>query len=131
MGYRHTIKDIMEVAGHKAMPGWIGDQWEAVDEASIVTGGVPDGVYSRGPRKGQPRLGKWLPGTKKKMIVTDAEMDLSAKFYESESGKCYNCKGTGQEYYGWSRESGEMLRTCQRCGGSGNVPAIEEETQDG
>lgn len=127
MGYRHTIKDVMQVASQKAtVPGWVGDQWQAARAASIVTGGVPDGVYSRGPRKGQPRLNKWIPGTKEKIVVTDAEMNAYAMVYESDHGKCYNCKGTGQEYYGWSRKTGNMLRTCTRCGGSGQAPRREE-----
>jgi DnaJ-class molecular chaperone len=68
--------------------------------------------------------------TIKDIIVTDAEMDLSAKFYESEEGKCYCCKGTGQEYYGWSRKNGKMLRTCTRCGGSGRTPNVQEEDNE-
>jgi hypothetical protein len=118
MTHNFTIRDIKEAAEAKVgIEGWKAYSWEPCDEDSIVTGDVPDGVYRSGKRKGQPRY----KGPGRKVIVTRAELQAKAIAYEAETGKCWDCKGTGQAWGGWSKADGPRYRTCSRCSGTGMV----------
>lgn len=124
MSYQHSIGDAMNVAKDKSgMHGWHVATWKAADGGdSIVTGLVPDGVYLRGPRKGEPRLDRAKDGTRRTIVVTIAELDAAAKAYEQSTGKCYHCKGNGQKSASWSATHGTRYCQCQQCGGSGDAP---------
>jgi hypothetical protein len=113
-----SLNDIMSLAEIKSgIPGWKAFQWQAAGSDSIVTGSVPVGAYSRGPRKGQPKFKG--PGTM--VVVTRAEKMAAATAYEAEAGHCWNCKGTGQVVRSISVAEGTTYRSCTRCGGSGRV----------
>ena len=121
----HTLKDIFEAAEDKVgIEGWKAFRWEDCDGDGILTGCVPNGVYRSGPRKGRPRF----LGPDRRVIVTKAELDERATRYEADTGNCWNCKGSGQECYGWKQGEGNIYRTCGRCGGSGKSP---EEGENG
>jgi hypothetical protein len=118
MKHGFSINDCMEAAEAKVgIEGWKAYQWEDCDDDSIVTGSVPDGVYSKGPRKGKPRF----VGKGKRVIITRVELEARAIAYEAETGKCWDCKGTGQTWAGWSRTEGTKYRECQRCAGTGEA----------
>lgn len=122
MNYRTSIHDAMELAAKKvAVEGWQGYVWEAMEGWHLITGEVPDGVYTRGPKKGKPRFRS--PGSqhKKKVVVSDTELQQAAAAYEAETGKCWDCKGSGQEWASWSAAEGTKYRTCKRCGGDGKA----------
>lgn len=119
MPNKFSISDCMEAAEAKVgIDGWKAYRWEDCDGDSIVTGDVPDGVYRSGPRKGRPRF----KGPGRRVIVTKAELQAKAAVYETETGKCWDCKGTGQVWAGWSKADGTRYRDCPRCNATGNAP---------
>lgn len=121
-----SIQDIMQVAEAKTeIPGWIAYEWQAMEGGSIVVGCVPDGVYTRGPRKGTPRLDTKGCTHRIAMVVALSEMEDRAHKYEAESGRCWNCKGEGKVWSSWSAESGTRFRSCDRCGATGKAPETE------
>jgi hypothetical protein len=85
-----------------------------------VTGAVPVGFYSRGPRKGRT---KW-PANKDCQVFqfTPAQLDDVMLAWEAETGNCFTCGGDGQEQFGWSKAEGRRYRQCSRCGGTGKAP---------
>jgi hypothetical protein len=118
MNYKFSIGDIMCFAEKKTgIPGWKAVNWERVGNDSIVEGCVPEGVYRSGRRKGQPRF----IGPKSKVVVTQAELENTASEYEGETGKCWDCHGTGRVVTGWSEPDGTRYATCSRCGGKGEA----------
>ena len=58
----------------------------------------------------------------RRVIVTKAELQAKAAVYETETGKCWDCKGTGQVWAGWSKADGTRYRDCPRCNATGNAP---------
>lgn len=119
MSYNHSINDVMNLAAKKVgIPEWKASVWKAASGGSIVEGCVPDGVYAHGPRKGRPRFSKPKPGTEHTVIVANAELDNAAAEYEAAEHKCWECKGSGQVFSGWSKESGMRHKTCGRCSGT-------------
>ena len=118
MNYKFSAGDFMKAAEAKVgIEGWEAYRWEDCDGDSIVTGDVPDGVYRSGPRKGRPRF----KGPGRRVIITRSDMWAVATAYEAETGKCWDCKGTGQTWAGWSKAEGTHYRECQRCGGTGEA----------
>jgi hypothetical protein len=118
MNYNFSIGDIMDFAESKSsIPGWKAFRWEKVGDDSIVTGSVPTGTYRSGPRKGRPKF----TGPETKVIVTKAELEVTAAAYESTTGKCWDCKGSGQTWAGWSKDEGTRYETCSRCKGTGTA----------
>jgi len=118
MTYTFSINDCMKAAETKvAIEGWKAYRWEDCDGDSIVTGDIPDGVYRSGPRKDRPRF----KGPGRRVVITNAELQVIATAYEAETGKCWECKGTGQVWAGWSKAEGTKYRKCQRCAGTGEV----------
>ena len=125
MPNKFSISDCMEAAEAKVgIEGWKAYRWEDCGGDSIVTGDVPDGVYRSGKRKGRPRFN----GPGRKVVITKAEMQAKATAYEADTGKCWDCKGTGQVWAGWSKADGTRYRDCQRCNATGN--AAPQSTSD-
>ena len=119
MTYLFSINDFFAAAELKVgEEGWKAYKWESVEGGSIVTGSIPTGVYRSGPRKGEPRFN----GPKRRVIVTSEEMVTRAAAHEADTGQCWDCKGSGQTWAGWSKEDGTRCRTCKRCSGSGEAP---------
>ncbi len=118
MNYSFSIKDAMEAAEVKVgIEGWKAYEWQNCDGDSIVTGSVPDGVYSKGPRKGEPRF----KGPGERVIVSKVELETMAVAYEAETGKCWDCRGTGKMWAGWNKAEGNSYQECQRCNGTGEA----------
>jgi hypothetical protein len=84
-----------------------------------VTGSVPVGTYSRGPRKDQP---KW-PAAKDCQVFqfSPAQLEQVRLDWQAETGHCFTCGGSGQERFGWSKAEGSRYRKCGRCGGTGEA----------
>lgn len=123
--FNFSIRDAFDAASSVVgIAGWEGHSWRAVEGGSIVTGCVPSGVYTRGPRKGHPKFSPAMPGTKREVVVTVAQLDAIARDYEANGGKCWDCKGSGQTWAGWSAADGTKHRTCARCNGSRVVLAV-------
>jgi hypothetical protein len=98
-------------------PEWRAFRWEAKGRGVLVEGAIPLAVYKRGPRKGKP---KWNPRTDESAIVVLDNMHTEwLAQWESRTGKCHACAGSGQEWAGWSLTTGVSYRPCQRCGATG------------
>lgn len=113
--------------------GWAPYRWSFQDPepgkiaGCYVTGSIPDGVFRSGPRKGRPRY--TAPGAtdSRTVFVPRDTVIASARLFE-QKGQCWNCKGTGEIWAGWSRETGTRQKICPRCDGTGisPLPAIIE-----
>lgn len=125
MTFSHSISDIAEIATAKVgIPEWKWAKWQRMECGSIVTGYVPK-TYLRGPQKGQPRRGAETPGTRRDVVVSDSEADAHATNYETTTGLCYQCKGSGKQVAGWSATEGVRYCTCKRCNGSGKAAPMD------
>lgn len=112
------------IATHLGIPGWKGYRFTWLDDNDLlhVEGCVPAGVYTRGPRKGQPRYRHPdAVGTRLTITWTRAELEAKATSWEHVTGQCRACVGVGQVYF---RRVGEQTeyRPCARCGGTGKAP---------
>lgn len=120
--YRISINDAMEWAAKSVgVPGWQAFSWELVEGGSKVNGEVPDGVHEHGPLKGRPKFGGAGSTHAKEVFVPDAELQRVAAEHERDTGDCWDCKGTGQTWAGWSQAEGTKYRTCTRCSGTGKA----------
>lgn len=109
---------------HGVSPEW---HWCAIDASGSpggyikITGCVPIGRVTRGPRQG--RL-KWPP--KKDMQsfwVHRSDLEESSLMYERDTGNCRVCSGSGQEWCGWHHIEGNKYRPCSRCKATGKAPS--------
>lgn len=114
-----------EVAARKKLrvgDDWQMYRWERVNDRKdsdvIVTGAVPIGAYTRGPRKGSP---KWNTKLGERVTVSDRDFAESQREYEAATGNCRNCYGTGQQWCGWSADTGAKHRPCARCNETGRA----------
>ena len=84
-----------------------------------VEGGVYKHVVRRGKYAGQLDLGKPEEGTHLIVVITGRDIDDARAAWEKETGKCYQCAGTGQEACGCNVKTGHRFRQCRECGGTG------------
>jgi hypothetical protein len=100
--------------------GLQGDQWkvggwERVESGELIVRiGIP-GTYARGPRKGHD---DWRGVQIHTAVVTKAEREAEIARFVAETGLCGACGGSGEEWWGWSKESGSRYQTCGQCQGS-------------
>lgn len=57
--------------------------------------------------------------------LMDDDHEAWLRQWELKSGKCHVCQGSGKMWTGWNAESGHRYGPCNRCGESGNAPALE------
>lgn len=95
--------------------------WTRIDPDATIFRGGPCRLLTRGKNKGRKRWDK----VTHTCVVTDAEETSERLRYESETGNCSTCGGTGQDWCGWSRDEGDKYRSCVRCSGSGKAPLIK------
>lgn len=125
--YKFSIHDAMqEAAVISGITDWQGYRWEACEGGCIVTGCVPSGVFTKGKNKGQPKFRPAMPGTDRRVVVGTDHMQAVAQLYEAARGCCWDCKGTGEVWAGWSADSGARYRKCTRCNGSGKATGASE-----
>lgn len=117
------------IATHLGIPGWEGYRFTWIENTDLlqVEGCIPEGVYSRGPRKGQPRYRHPnAVGTRCIVTWSRVEIDRNADAWERATGRCRACVGTGQIY--WRRVDDHIEhRPCPRCAGTGDAPIIKQE----
>jgi hypothetical protein len=121
------------IADHLGIPGWRGYRFEILEDTDLVQveGCIPAGVYTRGPRKGQPRYRHPdSVGTRCTVTWTRAEIEARATAWEATTGQCRECVGTGKVYW---RCLDAMIeyRTCPRCKGGGKYPSEHGELTNG
>ena len=90
-----------------------------------IKGGVYEQVKA-GKRKGKPNFRKPLPGTEQVVFIRESELKDWRLRKEAETGRCWVCDGSGQQWCGWSAAEGNRYRTCSRCAGSGKAPTTSE-----
>ena len=110
----------------------LGEEWDAVawevagkrgtsSDGFRVTLAEVVGVYTRGPKAGQP---VWERGNDKKVVVTRAEEGKERHEWETETGLCGRCFGDGKTI--WSSKLTEdgierTFRDCPDCTGTGKA----------
>ena len=110
-------------------PGWRAYAYEAAHNGVIVTGAVPVGVVTRGPRKGAPVWGGAKDPTTRRIIVDPKAIVAELLAIEAETGRCTDCDGGGKTV----RSVGAFGATygpCRRCNGSGLSPLSPREIPD-
>lgn len=91
-----------------------------------LRGAVPIGTYSRGPRKGKP---KWPPlGQLQRVVITADEVLQERIRWESETGLCSHCGGTGLQVKS-TGINGTIYRKCVSCDGTGTALHKRTEAQ--
>jgi hypothetical protein len=105
---------------HKVPSGW---RWCRLDSHNKpqgfieMQGAIPIGEYKSGPRKGMP---KWPNSDQLQTIwIQESEMNAVAEQWESETGKCHKCDGSGKTVASSHVVHGKTYRECKRCKGSG------------
>lgn len=78
----------------------------------------PTTTYQRGDRKGSP---KYNIKQKVPVLLLDADVLEQQTKFESETGKCYVCQGSGKKWIGWSKTEGSKFVLCTRCNGTGAI----------
>jgi len=109
--------DILNIAARKKLGA--GEDWHWC-ESEAITGGflLTGSITKTGPRTGRPQWVKPM----QKVLISDSEIETVKAEFESATGKCYQCEGTAQELYGWSKAEGARYRPCKRCGATGVPP---------
>lgn len=94
------------------------------NEFMLVTGAVCPEVYKSGPRKGSENWSKRDRSTEMVAAVILSDLDAFELEWEQKTGLCKTCVGSGQEWRGWNRKTGDRFEECRRCGGTGKVKAF-------
>lgn len=86
----------------------------------MVTGAVPGGRFTRGPRSGEIN---WSKATgRAELLITFADIDARADRWEAETGLCSSCGGDGTTARRMS-SAGVETEPCRRCNGNGGAGA--------
>lgn len=107
----HTDKAVWRKIGE--IEGWEMCIMEAVTGGVLITGGVPKVV--KGKKKWPPKK------LMERVLLTRTDVEVEQVRYETETGNCHVCYGTGQETAGWHHIDGPKLRECPKCKGTGSV----------
>lgn len=98
------------------VPGFKWHTWECIGPDAIqFTGAVVVGTIEKGPREGRPKFSK----DTRCVVVTESEEITEYLRYEAETGKCGDCRGSGQVFASWHHIDGARYRECRKCHGSG------------
>lgn len=91
-----------------------------------LTGAVPVGVITRGPRKGRP---KWPPRNDlREVIITPADVAAATAEWAATTGLCPKCGGEGRIVWRVSAANGTEYRPCKTCGETGKAQSPVDET---
>jgi len=98
------------------------DEWEWCraawkDDGVHLEGGVPDGYWKSGFRRG---LKKWS-GELDKCIVSSMELKAEREAYVKSTGNCCECMGDGKVEIGYNEAEGQTFRPCAECKGTGRT----------
>ena len=84
-------------------------------------------LKTRGKSKGSHNWDKMDKSTKRTVYITFKEHAEWVKGWEKKTGLCANCKGTGQQWAGWSVTDGYKYRNCGKCRASGKSNGKDDE----
>jgi hypothetical protein len=122
-----TIYDIFARKLYNLPENWQAVSFKALGDPNKTTeikGWVCD-KYKRGPKKGKTNYHNKL-SEPKTVYISCQQYDQCVIDYEKETGKCIECFGhPGQQWIGWSKDSGNKFRECPECKGSGCASVVE------
>lgn len=76
-------------------------------------------LKTRGKSRGNHDWNKIDPATKRTVYVSFRENAEYVAAWEAKTGLCATCRGTGNEWCGWSVTEGTRYKACTKCHGSG------------
>ena len=108
------------------------DDWEiyffeSLDGKCFKLIGAVAPLKKSGKNKGEKNWAKLDKATEKTVYITPDGHRVWMQQWETKTGKCSQCVGTGQELIGWSIKTGKVMRPCKKCSGSGN--ALSEQIE--
>ena len=106
--------------------GWRWNRLRALQDADDtieIQGGVCVEKFSRGPRKGRPNWARRDKAKDRTLYVRMDEFNAFLVEWERDTGKCHKCKGSTQEWVGWSKAEGDRMKPCTRCEATGKAPS--------
>lgn len=93
---------------------WEPCTFEVVAGGLLCTGGIPTTI-----KNGKK---KWpVAKLREKVILTREDVTAEEIRYETETGNCHICYGSGKQTVGWNHITGVKTRECPKCGGSGRA----------
>lgn len=110
-----AMPDFWNLAVQKKLglpPEWQWYKLQAIGPDTLVEGAVPLGFTKTGRPK-WPKVSE-----SQRCVVTDAERQAVREQWSRDTGKCWNCGGSGEEFAGWNHLEGKRFRPCHRCHGS-------------
>lgn len=117
----------------RGMPvGWGWFSIKLVDSstgAALLKGAVCTAVFQRGPQKGQKNWSKRDRSTERELVITEAELAAMRLEWEAETGRCFVCGGSGQQFASWSATAGTKTEPCTRCRSTGRAPGQPAQLQ--
>lgn len=107
-----TMPDFWNLAVQKKLglpPAWQWFSLKVVGVDTLVTGAVP----LRFTRTGRP---VWPKVSESQVcVITDAERQAAREEWTRTTGRCYQCAGSGEEFWKWDHITGKQYRPCRRC----------------
>lgn len=109
-----------------ALPaGWVAMKWERKGgefgpgpERTELTGAVCP-PFERGRRKGQPAWRNRDRATEMTITLLESQYRAWLRKWETETGLCSNCQGSGRSWASSSAVEGSTFRPCVMCGETG------------
>ena len=89
--------------------------WEVIATDGVLYKGGVTRKITKGPRKGRLTWGKISHA----VVITRADEQNERSRYETETGLCSECAGTGQMWVRWNVNTGNHYMLCDKCGGKG------------
>lgn len=115
-------------------PEWRAYRYRTLPEGSReclylgVTGAVvPD--KKRGKNAGRPNWRSKEISHEQEVYFTPAEHEQWLLAWEAKNGKCHQCDGNGQQWFGWSIDGGNRYQPCSRCNATG-IPPQQTKTSE-
>lgn len=83
----------------------------------VVGAVVP--MKTTGKEAGKPNWDKKDKTTIRTAYITLKEHADFVENWQIKTGLCSKCKGSAQEFWGWSADTGPKYRPCSKCGATG------------
>jgi hypothetical protein len=82
----------------------------------LIWGGIPN-IDHMGEKR-------WTGVRTEKVFVSEEQVHEEALMWESQTGKCSACGGSGQAHIRWHHETGNQYSECGRCVGTGKAKEV-------
>jgi hypothetical protein len=115
---------------HRSVPpGWrwfrvqtLNHQAPRDQQTVLMEGGVAP-KKTRGKYAGRPDWKARDKSLDRTLALTFAELEQFQRDWETETGKCAQCYGTGRGWAGWSSAEGDRYADCRPCDATGKPRA--------